>query len=32
LIADGFKEMTTPQNKENFIPFPENAKEWGIFD
>jgi len=24
--------MITPQNKENFIPFPENAKEWGIFD
>ncbi len=29
LIADGFKELTDTKAGK---PFPENAKNWGIFD
>ena len=32
LVADGFKELTDPKADKNAEPFPENAKEWGIFD
>jgi hypothetical protein len=32
LVADGFIDLTYRKDYKNAEHFPENAKEWGIFD